>query len=130
MMMIIIYIYISDLSRHTKNLIDTCKVSIMFIEDESMADNIFARKRLTINVDAELIERKTEKWYEKINFLEDNFGETIKYLKEMNDFHLFRLIPKDALLVYGFGKAFRFTGKKLNQLKHLNDEGHKREKTT
>tara|TARA_Y100000590_G_scaffold230730_1_gene260051 strand:- start:2415 stop:2930 length:516 start_codon:yes stop_codon:yes gene_type:complete len=121
------YIYISELSKHTDNLMSNQKISVMFIEDESKSTNIFARKRLTINVNADLIERGTVDWYEKITYLDNRFGDAMKYLKEMSDFHLFQLEPTDALLVYGFGKAFRFSGKKLEKFKHLNDVGHKKE---
>ena len=124
-----IYTYLSELSQHTKNLFNNQKVSLMLIEDESKSTNIFARKRLTIDVDVELIDRGTIDWYEKITYLETKFGESMKYLKEMTDFHLFQFKPKNALLVYGFGKAFRFTGSGLDQLQHLNDQGHKKELT-
>ena len=120
-----IYVYLSDLSKHTKNLINTRKVSVMLIEDESKAINIFARKRLTINANVELIERGTIDWYEKITFLDNRFGESMKYLKEMMDFNLFQLTPKEALLVYGFGKAFQFYGNQLQNFKHLNEKNHK-----
>ena len=120
-----IYIYISELAKHTDNIIANKKVSVMFIEDESKAANLYARKRLTINVIPEHIDRDTEDWNRKMIILENKFSETIKALKNMTDFHLFRLKPKDALLVYGFGKAFRFKGEDLAQLSHVNEKGHK-----
>ena len=121
------YIYISDLSKHTKNIISTNKVSVMLIEDESKSSNVFARKRLTINVKSILIDRGTVDWYEKITYLDVRFSDSMKFLKEMSDFHLIQLVPEDALLVYGFGKAFRLTGNKLENIVHLNDKGHKKE---
>ena len=121
------YIYISDLSKHTNNIISTNKVSVMLIEDESKSSNVFARKRLTINVKSILIDRGTVDWYEKITYLDVRFSDSMKFLKEMSDFHLIQLVPEDALLVYGFGKAFRLTGNKLENFVHLNDQGHKKE---
>tara|TARA_Y100001968_G_C18902848_1_gene501569 strand:+ start:25 stop:537 length:513 start_codon:yes stop_codon:yes gene_type:complete len=120
------YIYVSELSKHTRNLLINSKVSIMLIEDEVTSKNIFARKRFTINANAEIINRDTQNWYEKIQLLESKFGESIKFLKEMTDFHLFKLVPIDGLLVYGFGKAFNFVGKNLEEIKHLNEIGHKK----
>ena len=120
------YIYVSELSKHTRNLLINSKVSIMLIEDEVNSKNIFARKRFTINANAKIINRDTKNWDEKIQLLESKFGESIKFLKEMTDFHLFKLVPTDGLLVYGFGRAFNFVGKNLNEIKHLNETGHKK----
>ena len=57
--------------------------------------------------------------------MENKFGETITYLKNMKDFHLFEMKPNTGLLVSGFGKAFNFTGEGLNDIVHLNEKGHK-----
>jgi len=123
------YIYISDLSKHTQNLRDSRCASIMIIEDESNADNLFARKRLTISSDVLEILRDSDAWAQGLDLLEDKFGESIAYLKNLTDFRLFQLTPKSGLLVYGFARAFNFVGKKLDQIKHLNEKGHT-EKTT
>ena len=122
------YVYISKLSKHATNLLDNSNLSIMIIEDESKAENIFARKRLTMNCIATEIIRDTNDWINKINLLEDKFGDAISYLKKLTDFHLFKIEPKDGLLVYGFARAFRFKGRNLDQIKFLNDKGHTQEK--
>tara|TARA_B100001029_G_C15014329_1_gene426309 strand:- start:142 stop:690 length:549 start_codon:yes stop_codon:yes gene_type:complete len=121
-----IYIYISELSKHTSNLLSNKKISVMLIEDESNSTNIFARKRLTIDVEVIKIDRGTVDWFDKITYLDTRYGESMKYLKDMIDFHLFQLIPKQALLVYGFGKAFKLYGPQLESFKHLNEKGHKK----
>ena len=121
------YIFISELSKHTKNLTDQPSNSFMVIEDEKDAANIFARKRLTFKSKARKVERGNSEWDSKIKLLEDKF-ETIAYLKNMGDFHLFELKPSEGLLVYGFGKAFRLTGPNLDQINHMNDQGHKEKK--
>jgi len=118
------FIYISDLSKHTQNILSNNNVSIMLIEDVSNSENVFARKRLTLNVKASLIKRDTKLWNTKINLLEKRFPDAFQYLKNLIDFNLFQLSPKDALLVYGFGKAFKFLGQKLELSNHLNDKGH------
>ena len=119
------YIYISKLAKHTSNLIDNPKISFMVIEDETISDNIFGRKRFTINASVSQVERDTDKWNTKMNLMENKFGETITYLKNMKDFHLFEMKPNTGLLVSGFGKAFNFTGEGLNDIVHLNEKGHK-----
>ena len=118
------YVYISDLSKHTQNLRDSGCASIMIIEDESKTDNLFARKRLTISSDVLEIPRDSDAWLDGMDLLENKFGESITYLKNLTDFRLFQITPKNGLLVYGFARAFNFVGKKLDQIKHLNEQGH------
>lgn len=118
------YIYISKLSKHANNLLQNSILSMMIIEDEASSENIFARKRLTMNCKAVEIERDSLSWIEKISLLENKFGDSVKYLKTLTDFHLFKIEPRDGLLVYGFARAFRFEGRLLDQIKFLNDKGH------
>ena len=122
------YIYISELSKHTQNLLSSNNVSFMIIEDECKSENIFARRRFTINGQSKEVIRDSEEWNNKIRLLENKFKDQINFLKNMTDFHLFKLIPENGLLVHGFGRAFRFVGKGLNQIKHLNDKGHTEKK--
>ena len=122
------YIFISELSKHTKNIITNQEVSMMIIEDESSCQTIFARKRFTITGRASKIPRESNEWVEKINILERKFDDTFSYLKNMKDFHLFQIIPKKGLLVYGFGKAFNLEGPELVNIVHLNDKGHRPQK--
>ena len=96
----------------------------MIIEDESKADNLFARKRLTMDCNAQKIERGVDEWEDTLNEMRSKLGDTIKFLKDMTDFHLFKLVPINGLLVYGFGKAFKFKDGNLDSFSHLNDKGH------
>jgi heme oxygenase (biliverdin-IX-beta and delta-forming) len=43
-----VFVYTSSLSRHTRNMMETAKASVMFIEDEARTRNFFARKRLPV----------------------------------------------------------------------------------
>ena len=122
------FIYISKLSKHTDNLINNPIVSLMIIEDEEKAENIFARKRFTISSRSSVIERDSKEWVSKMQLLENKFGEPIAYLKNLTDFYLFRLQPEEGLLVHGFARAFRFMGQKLDKIKYLNDKGHTEKK--
>ena len=118
------YIYISKLSKHANNLLSSKDLSVMIIEDESKSKNLFARKRLTMNCGSSEIIRDSKEWLDKISLLEDKFGEAISYLKKLTDFHLFQIEPKDGLLVYDFARAFRFKGRKLDEIIFLNEKGH------
>ncbi|MBI65156.1 MAG: pyridoxamine 5-phosphate oxidase [Candidatus Marinimicrobia bacterium] len=122
------YIYISELSKHTTNLLSNPLASLMIIEDESKTENIFARKRFTMNSKAVTIDRDSGEWNLKMDLMENKFGEPIKFLKTMTDFHLFKITPNDGLLVHGFARAFRFVGPGLNEVKYLNDKGHTQDK--
>jgi len=116
------YIYISALAKHTKNILDTGKISFMLVEPKSQ--NIFAKKRITFNGQIKKIERKSEDFNTVMGDMRDKLGETIDMIRNMEDFSLIKITPISGLLVYGFAKAFILTGKGLNEIKHLNDIGH------
>jgi len=63
---------------HFKNLVETKKVHIMIIEDESNAGDIYAR-----------------------------YGDKLSFLREMKDFQIIKFTPKERSLVLGFGAAFK-----------------------
>ena len=54
-----------------------------------------------------------------------SLGDTIDVTKHMEDFYLIKIKPVSGLLVHGFAKAFVLHGEGLNEIKHLNDIGHK-----
>ena len=81
---------------------------MMIIEDESKAENIFGRKRFTMDAVASKVDRDSDEWINAINMMEDKFGETIKVLKDMTDFYMFKIRPNKGLLVHGFARAFHF----------------------
>jgi len=122
------YIYISNLSKHSKNLKEFHKSSIMIIEDEKDSENIFGRKRLTLDVEVTNIKRDSDLWNTKIKLLEDKYSETMSFLVKLTDFNLFKLTPTNGLLVYGFGKAFKYIDGKLIEPKHINNGGHTKKK--
>ena len=123
------YIYVSALARHSANLKATGKASLMIIEDESIADTLFARKRLTLEVKVSVIKRESEKWNTAFALLEKKFKKKVGMLKNLVDFDLFLLKPSEGTLVYGFGKAFRIYGKGLKQIGYVRTgRGHRRGK--
>jgi len=116
------YIYISKLAKHTQNIIDTNKISFMILEQKNK--NIFAKKRITLNGNIKIINRKTDIFNELMKKMQTKLGDTIEITKNMKDFHLFKITPNSGLLVHGFAKAFIMSGEGLNKVKHLNDIGH------
>ena len=51
------YVNLSELSTHTGNLLATPRVSVMFLQAENDTKQLFARKRLSFDADAELVDR-------------------------------------------------------------------------
>ncbi|CZF82041.1 Pyridoxamine 5'-phosphate oxidase [Grimontia celer] len=117
------YILVSDLATHGQNLKYCKAVSIMMIEDESEARSIFARRRLSFDTNAELIERDSEHWTTAIQVMRDRLGEMIDNLSQLGDFNLYRLNPVIGRYVKGFGQAFDVSGEDMLSVIHLN-EGH------
>ncbi|MGF1863953.1 heme utilization protein HutZ [Enterovibrio norvegicus] len=117
------YILVSDLATHGQNLKHSKAVSIMMIEDENEARSIFARRRLSFDTNAELIERESALWQQGIDVMQTRLGEMIDNLSQLGDFRLYRLNPVMGRYVKGFGQAFDVTGEDLLSIVHLN-EGH------
>lgn len=55
-------VLISTIARHARNLQEVPKVSLMLLEDESQSREIFARRRLTFDATARIVERHSEEW--------------------------------------------------------------------
>ncbi len=119
------FVLISEIARHARNLQLNPHVSLMMIEDEKAAKQLFARKRLTFDAQAEIVERNSELWQEVIGQLQQRFGEIIDGLSQLQDFILFKFTPQHGLFVKGFGQAYQVSGEDLVDFVHL-EQGHKR----
>ncbi|GAX35444.1 HugZ family pyridoxamine 5'-phosphate oxidase [Nodularia sp. NIES-3585] len=114
-----IYIYVSGLATHTQNLHINPHVSVLFIEDESKSEQIFARRRLSFDCTATLIERETESWNQIVTQFQERFGELIEVFRGLPDFRIFRLTPSAGRFVIGFGTAYQISGDQLDKLVHI-----------
>ncbi|ELL3761771.1 heme utilization protein HutZ [Vibrio cholerae] len=119
------FVLISHIARHARNLEVNPQVSIMMIEDETEAKQLFARKRLTFDAVASMVERDSELWCQVIAQMGERFGEIIDGLSQLQDFMLFRLQPEQGLFVKGFGQAYQVSGDDLVDFVHL-EEGHRK----
>lgn len=119
------YVYVSELAAHTRNLREQGKVSVFFIENEADSANLFARRRTTYQCTAHLVPRGEGEFTRILDAFSDKFGSTMDVLKDMKDFHLYRLQPHKATYVAGFARAFVVEGDDLNKVRHLNDVGHR-----
>lgn len=116
-----LYILISELAQHTRNLLQQQQAAILIVEDEQDAHEIFARTRLTYQVTAQLIVRDQKRWQEATAQLKARHGERIEQLCCLSDFHLFELKPTQGQFVKGFAQAFQLEAGQLisANLKHL-----------
>ncbi|WP_261905125.1 heme utilization protein HutZ [Vibrio fortis] len=119
------FVLISDIARHARNLKANPNVSLMMIEDEESSKQLYARKRLTFDATASVVERESELWTQVIGQMKERFGEIIDGLSQLQDFSLFNLKAESGLFVKGFGQAYQVSGDDLVDFVHLQ-EGHKK----
>ncbi|MEN4761744.1 pyridoxamine 5'-phosphate oxidase family protein [Chryseobacterium sp. C39-AII1] len=117
------YILVSFMAKHTKNLADGRKTSVMFIEDESATKQIYARERLTIEASTSQVEKDSETWNTVVSLLKETHGKVVDVIAEMKDFILIGLHPTKGAYVNGFGSAY-FVDQNLEIMEHRNDQNH------
>jgi heme iron utilization protein len=115
-----IYIYVSGLATHTKNIYANSRVSVLFIEDEAQTKQIFARRRLSFDCDPILLARDTPQWLGIIEKFQEKFGGIIEMLHSLPDFRIFQLTPTSGRFVIGFGAAYQISGDNLHQLTQIS----------
>ncbi|MGB3299467.1 MAG: pyridoxamine 5'-phosphate oxidase family protein [Phormidesmis sp.] len=113
-----IYIFVSGLSAHTQNLTATGKASALFVEDEAKTPQMFARKRLSYDCVASLLERESDHWTAITQQFESRFGNIIEVMTGLPDFRIFQLRPQSGRFVVGFGAAYDVDPSDLNRLVH------------
>jgi len=114
-----LYVFISQLAQHTRNLLKNELISVLIAEDEQQARQLFAKTRLSYQCKVHLIQRDQAEFAANIEIMERQFGEIIQVLKGLPDFHLFRLEPVTGVFVMGFGQAYQLDGKHLQTLNHI-----------
>ncbi|MDX1452657.1 MAG: pyridoxamine 5'-phosphate oxidase family protein [Oleiphilaceae bacterium] len=122
-----IYVLLSEIALHGRNLQDRPEASVLIIEDEDSAEQLFARRRVNYQVQARYIQHGAEGWQQGIEVLAQRHGERVMRLSELDDFKLFRLQLNSGRYVKGFGKAYELVGGGLtgHSLEHLRD-GHRK----
>jgi len=98
------FISISSKLPHFKNMQATKKVHILIIEDEASAEHIYVRKRLYFSAACEVVEMGTEEVY---RLFDKRYGESLSFLRSMNDFKIIKFTPREKSLVLGFGAAYK-----------------------
>ena len=122
------YTYLSLMAKHSENLTKNEKSSIFFCEDEKECNNIFARKRVTIQCSTKKIEQNSVLEDKVLENFREKFGkEMIDILYKMGDFYLFEFTPFYGEVVFGFGKAYNLGGENFNEIIQrdvTNSNGH------
>ncbi|MCR9103693.1 MAG: pyridoxamine 5'-phosphate oxidase family protein [Gammaproteobacteria bacterium] len=121
-----LYVLLSDIALHAINLQLNQSASVLIIEDEDSAGELFARVRVNYAVRAEHLEPDSPQWHKAMDNLSSRFGERPRKLGAYADFKMFRLVPEGGRFVKGFGKAYTLAGESLagEDVSHLRD-GHK-----
>lgn len=112
------YIFVSELALHTRDLMREPRASILLIEDEADAKQIFARTRLYYECDVEELSREHPNYTSILDSYEERQGKMVSLLRQLPDFRLMQLSPVSGQFVMGFGKAFKLTGPGLNEFEH------------
>jgi len=115
------YVNLSELATHAGNLLTTPRLSVMFLQAEHDSKQLFARKRLSFDADAELIERDSVRWCQLMDLFADKFGDIMDLIRPLQDFRLFRIQPRSGVYVRGFAQAYPIEGSDLEQLRQVND---------
>jgi putative heme iron utilization protein len=113
------FICVSGLARHTRNLAETARADLLFLQDEGAAANLFARVRLSYACRAELIARETAEWTPLTDRFERAFGDIAAVLRTLPDFRVFRLVPLSGRYVRGFGQAYHLAGPDWSEARPL-----------
>lgn len=99
-----LYIYISRISDHYRYVETGPKVHVMLINDESEAQNIFARERARWVCTTENLGNEGHE--EIFAAFDQAFGDKMMGMLRGLDFSLFELTPIEGRYVIGFGQAF------------------------
>ncbi|CAH0536427.1 heme utilization protein HutZ [Vibrio marisflavi] len=118
------FILISLLARHAQNISSNSQVSMMMIEDEATAKQIYARKRLTFDATGVRVQRETKLWQQVVKQMMERFGDIVADLTQLNDFNLIQFQPDQGLFVKGFGQAYQLTGEELVSTQPVRGRGN------
>jgi heme iron utilization protein len=119
------YIYISNIATHAKNIQANPNASLFFIEDESKSQNLFARKRISLQCISTKIQRDNTRFDEVLELFSKKFERSmVEKLKSMRDFNLYELQVKSGEATFGFGEAYLIGGEEMNEFIPRNEQGH------
>ena len=106
------YIHTSRLAMHTQNILKHPQVNLMICESEDKASDPQMLARISISGTAQAL-TPTDQDYEfaKAMYLNKYPSQTFNF--QLGDFSIYRITPKSARYVAGFGKIFNLTQRDL-----------------
>ena len=110
------YVFISQLSGHTRDLLNNRAASVMLIEDEAEASQLFARNRASYECSVDIVEYDQDDYEGLLDAMSERFGSIVEMLRSLPDFVLFRLKPESGRFIMGFGQAFELSGEPMRTL--------------
>lgn len=114
------YIYTSHLSAHVRALLKGAPVKFMLAADETVSQNIWARVRVSFKAELTQIPRDDDRFEPMMDTMQDHLGATMGLIRNFSDFHLFRIIPNEGVLVTGFAAAYSVSGPQFKITEHLS----------
>ena len=114
------YIYSSHLSAHVRALVNGAEAQFFLIEDESIAQNIWARTRMKFSAEVSELSRDDPQFSELCDDIAEAHGPVMEMIRNFTDFHLFKIKPEQGVLVTGFAQAFSITGPMFELTEHLS----------
>ena len=103
------YIFVSQLASHTNDLLNNPSLSILLVEDEQDARQLFARKRASYYCHSSVLEKSSIHYDALMDLFEARFGSIISLLRSLPDFVLFKLEIQSGSFVNGFAQAYEIT---------------------
>ena len=114
------YIYSSHLSAHVRALVNGAEAQFFLIEDETVAQNIWARVRMKFSAEVSELSRDDPQFSELCDDIAEAHGPVMEMIRNFTDFHLFKIKPEQGVLVTGFAQAFSITGPMFELTEHLS----------
>lgn len=112
------YLFLSELASHTRHLTENPAISLILVEAET--SNPFARQRITLQGEVEIIARDQPLFKQVLQRFHHQFGDVMQVIEPLADFHLFRVNADSGRFIRGFGQAYEIGGDNLDQLTHID----------
>ncbi len=99
------YLHLSRLAHHTRNIFDDPRVSLMVAEADTGVVNPGALARVSLQGEATEVQVGGVDYVEVRSIYLERFPKAAINF-ELGDFHLFRVVPREARYVAGFGRIY------------------------
>ncbi len=113
-----VYLFLSDLAAHARNLRHNPALGLILVD--AGGNNPFARRRISLQCQAELVPRKDPRFTPVMTNFRDRFGGIMELLEPLADFNLFRARIERGGFVRGFGQAYVFEGANPERLEAID----------